>query len=135
MWYRNYNYGLCGDALKLNLLKEPEVETDPLISFKVSLWFWMATQSPKPSCDDVVTGKWTPTSEDLAAGRVPGYGVITNIINGGLEYGKGPEGDEIQANKDRIGFYERYCGLYGIDPGDNLDCYYQKPFGSGPLTL
>lgn len=62
-------------------------------------------------------------------------GVITNIINGGLEYGKGPEGDEIQANKDRIGFYERYCGLYGIDPGDNLDCYYQKPFGSGPLTL
>ncbi|CAK7329388.1 unnamed protein product [Dovyalis caffra] len=88
-------------------------------------------QPPKPSRHDVVTDNWTPTNEDVAAGRAPGYGVITNIINGGIECGKGPEGDVGNANNDRIGFYKRYCGLYGIDLADNLDCFHQRPFGNG----
>ncbi|PNT21336.2 hypothetical protein POPTR_009G141800v4 [Populus trichocarpa] len=129
----NYNYGLCGDDLKLPLLQEPElVETDPVISFKTALWFWMKPQSPKPSCHAVITGNWTPSAADVEAGRVPGYGVITNIINGGIECGQGGPN---AANEDRIGFYKKYCDKLGTTYGPNLDCYQQRPFGYGLLGL
>jgi chitinase len=124
----NYNYGPAGEAIGEDLLNNPElVASDPVVSFKTALWFWMTPQSPKPSCHDVITGQWTPSSGDIAAGRVPGYGVITNIINGGLECGFGP--DDRVAN--RIGFYQRYCDVLGIGYGSNLDCYDQRPFNSG----
>ncbi|CAL9049147.1 endochitinase [Musa acuminata AAA Group] len=121
----NYNYGPAGKAIGSDLLKNPDlVATDATISFKTALWFWMTTQSPKPSCHDVITGSWKPTNADRAAGRLPGYGVITNIINGGLECGKGSD----SRVADRIGFYKKYCDLLGVSYGDNLDCYNQKPF-------
>ena len=103
------------------------VATDAVISFKTAVWFWMTPQANKPSCHDVITGGWTPSDADTAAGRVPGYGVITNIINGGLECGHGA--DDRVAN--RIGFYKRYCDIFGIGYGDNLDCYNQTPFNVG----
>ncbi|GLT82557.1 hypothetical protein SLE2022_009210 [Rubroshorea leprosula] len=121
----NYNYGPAGNAINYNLLNDPDaVATDATISFKTALWFWMTPQSPKPSCHDVITGQWTPSATDTAAGRVPGYGVITNIINGGIECGKGPNAQVA----DRIGFYQRYCDLLKVGYGDNLDCYNQQPF-------
>ncbi|THG10327.1 hypothetical protein TEA_029337 [Camellia sinensis var. sinensis] len=130
----NYNYGQAGVALGLGLelLNNPDlVETDPTISFKTALWFWMATQSPKPSCHDVIIGNLTPTPADQLAGRVPGYGVITNIINGGLQCGRGPD----SRVEDRIGFYQRYCSdeIFDVSTGDNLDCNNQAPFGTGLL--
>ncbi|GFZ09437.1 basic chitinase [Actinidia rufa] len=114
-----------GRAIGFDLLGNPDVvATDPIISFKTALWFWMTPQSPKPSCHDVITGRWTPSGADTSAGRVPGYGVITNIINGGLECGKGsnPQAD------NRVGFYKRYCDILGIGYGNNLDCNNQRPF-------
>ncbi|KAK9164978.1 hypothetical protein Scep_000169 [Stephania cephalantha] len=126
-WYgcKNYNYGQAGRAIGVDLLNNPDLVTsDPVISFKTALWFWMTTQSPKPSCHDVITGRWTPSDADRQAGRVPGYGVITNIINGGIECGKGPN-PQVQ---DRIGYYQRYCGLLGVSTGDNLDCFGQRSF-------
>ncbi|CAN6360843.1 unnamed protein product [Urochloa humidicola] len=124
----NYNYGQAGEALGLDLLNNPDlVATNTTISFETALWFWMTPQPPKPSSHDVITGQWTPTPTDIAAGRLPGYGVITNIINGGLECGRGP--DDRVAN--RIGFYKRYCDILGVTYGDNLDCYNQTPFGFG----
>ncbi|CAL5324202.1 unnamed protein product [Camellia sinensis] len=121
----NYNYGPAGKAIGSDLLGNPDlVATDTTISFKTAFWFWMTPQSPKPSCHDVITGGWTPSSADTSAGRVPGYGVITNIINGGLECGKG---SNAQA-EDRIGFYKRYCDLFGVGYGNNLDCNNQQPF-------
>jgi chitinase len=84
----------------------------------------MTPQGNKPSSHAVITGRWTPTAEDSAAGRVPGYGVITNIINGGLECGIGQD----PRVADRIGFYQRYCGILGVGTGINLDCYNQRPF-------
>lgn len=129
--YRNYNYGQCGKAIGANLLNNPDlVATDPVISFKTAFWFWMTPQSPKPSCHDVITGRWNPSGADKSAGRYSGYGTITNIINGGLECGKGSDGRVA----DRIGFFKRYCDLLGVGYGDNLDCYNQKPFGSGLAT-
>ncbi|CAF2079526.1 BnaC01g38390D [Brassica napus] len=123
----NYNYGQCGAAIGEDLLNNPDlVSNDPVISFKTAIWFWMTPQSPKPSCHAVINGQWQPSPADIAAGRVPGYGVTTDIINGGLECGHGPDPRVI----DRIGFYQRYCGIFGVNTGDNLDCFNQRPFAS-----
>ncbi|XP_052195614.1 basic endochitinase-like [Diospyros lotus] len=121
----NYNYGPAGKAIGSDLLHNPDlVATDATISFKTAFWFWMTPQSPKPSCHDVITGKWASSPADTAAGRVPGYGMTTNIINGGIECGKGANA---QAD-NRIGFYKRYCNILGVSYGNNLDCNNQKPF-------
>ncbi|KAK7351990.1 hypothetical protein VNO80_17404 [Phaseolus coccineus] len=127
----NYNYGQCGRAIGVDLINNPDlVATDPVISFKSALWFWMTPQSPKPSSHDVITSRWTPSSADVAARRLPGYGTVTNIINGGLECGRGQD----SRVEDRIGFFKRYCDLLGVGYGNNLDCYSQTPFGN-PLLL
>lgn len=127
----NYNYGPAGKAIGVDLLKNPDlVATDPVVSFKTALWFWMTPQKPKPSCHDVITGKWSPSGADKSAGRVAGYGVITNIINGGIECGKGAN-PQVQ---DRMGFYKRYCDILKVGYGDNLDCFNQRPFGAGLLV-
>ncbi|KAJ3691323.1 hypothetical protein LUZ61_020487 [Rhynchospora tenuis] len=121
----NYNYGPCGQAIGQNLLSNPDlVATDATVSFKSALWFWMTPQSPKPSCHAVMTGQWTPSAADQSAGRLPGYGVVTDIINGGIECGKGSNA----AVADRIGFYKRYCDILGVSYGNNLDCYNMQPF-------
>ncbi|CAL8121889.1 unnamed protein product [Prunus armeniaca] len=91
----------------------------PCYFIQDSIWFWMTPQSPKPSCHDVITRRWNPSGADKSAGT--GYGVTTNIINGGLECGKGWNAKV----EDRIGFYKRYCDLLGVGYGNN-----QKPFGS-----
>ncbi|KAM4133764.1 hypothetical protein ACJW30_01G356300 [Castanea mollissima] len=121
----NYNYGPAGKAIGVDLLSNPDqVATNPTISFKTAIWFWMTPQGNKPSSHDVIIGKWTPSAADTAAGRVPGYGVITNIINGGIECGHGQD----SSVADRIGFYKRYSDIWGVSYGNNLDCYNQKPF-------
>ena len=123
--YSDYNYRQAGDAIGVNLLNNPDlVATDAVISFKTAIWFWMTPQGNKPSSHNVIINKWTPSAADRSAGRVPGYGVITNIINGGIECGHGQ--DSSVAN--RIGFYKRYCDIMRIGYGDNLDCYNQRPF-------
>lgn len=121
----DYNYDRAGRAIGVDLRNNPDlVANDPVVSFKTALWFWMTPQPPKPSSHDVITGRWRPSAADTAAGRVPGYGVITNIINGGLECGKG-NNPQVQ---DRIGFYRRYCSSLGVTTGNNLDCANQRPF-------
>ena len=121
----NYNYGQAGKAIGADLINNPDlVATDLTILFKTAIWFWMTPQANKPSNHDVIIGNWRPSAADTSAGRVPGYGVITNIINGGLECGHGS--DNMVA--DRIGFYKRYCEIMGVSYGNNLDCYNQEPF-------
>ncbi|CAI0458094.1 unnamed protein product [Linum tenue] len=123
--YSNYNYGQAGRAIGQDLINNPDlVATNADISFRTAMWFWMTAQSNKPSSHSVIVGQWTPSAADSAANRVSGYGVITNIINGGLECGHGA--DDRVAN--RIGFYQRYCSILGVSPGGNLDCANQRPF-------
>ncbi|CAI9102996.1 OLC1v1001403C1 [Oldenlandia corymbosa var. corymbosa] len=120
----NFNYGQAGKAIGQDLINNPDlVETNAVISFKTAIWFWMTPQGNKPSCHDVMTGRWTPSAADRAAGRVPGYGVITNIIDGS-ECGWGAN----QEVADRIGFFQRYCDMLGVSYGKNLDCYFQQRF-------
>ncbi|KAJ4845786.1 Endochitinase A [Turnera subulata] len=121
----NYNYGQAGNAIGADLINNPDlVATDPVISFKTAIWFWMTPQGSKPSSHNVIIGQWTPSDADRSANRLPGYGVITNIINGGIECGHGAD-DKVAS---RIGFYRRYCDILGVSYGDNLDCYNQRPF-------
>ncbi|KAM7523997.1 hypothetical protein LguiA_013899 [Lonicera macranthoides] len=121
----NYNYGQAGKAIGVDLINNPDlVATDPTISFKTAIWFWMTPQANKPSSHDVITGRWNPSAAYRSAGRLPGYGVITNIINGGLECSKGPNDRVV----NRVGFYKRYCDILGVSYGNNLDCYNQRPF-------
>ncbi|HRI63012.1 MAG TPA: chitinase [Polyangium sp.] len=115
----NYNYGFAGEAMGLPLLTNPDLVTsDGAVAFKTGIWFWITPQMPKPSCHDVMAGKWTPTGADTAAGRLPGFGMTVNIINGGLECSK-PTPTQVE---DRVKFYQRYAQLLGVDPGPNLYC-------------
>lgn len=122
---RNYNYGPAGRDLGFDGLKNPEiVANNSVIAFKTALWFWMTEQNPKPSCHDVMVGRYRPTEADREANRTAGFGLVTNIINGGLECGIP---DDSRVN-DRIGYYKRYAQLFEVDVGSNLDCANQKPF-------
>jgi basic endochitinase B len=115
----NYNYGQCGDALGRDLLSDPSAVTrDPELAFMTALWFWMTPQAPKPSCHDVMTGGFTPSASDVAAGRVAGLGLTIDIINGGLECDRPTDGRV----EDRVAFHRRYSALLGVDPGPALYC-------------
>ncbi|KAF7818071.1 chitinase 10 [Senna tora] len=121
----NSNYGPAGKALGFDGLKNPEiVANNSVIAFKTALWFWMTERKPVPSCHDVMVGRYVATEADIAANRTAGFGLVTNIINGGLECGI--PGDA-RVN-DRIGFFQRYVKLFNVDTGPNLDCAYQKSF-------
>ncbi|GMN47062.1 hypothetical protein TIFTF001_016244 [Ficus carica] len=46
----NHNYGLVGEALGIDLINNPElVATNPIVSFKTAIWFWMTRPENKPS--------------------------------------------------------------------------------------
>lgn len=121
----NYNYGQAGAALGLPLLATPEmVAADPVVAWRTALWFWMTPQAPKPSCHAVMTGGYTPSAVDTAAGRLPGFGLTVNIINGGLECNQ-PTPPQVT---DRVGFYNRFATLLGVSPGPNLTCDTQRSY-------
>lgn len=115
----NYNYGFFSTVLGIDLLADPDAITrDGVLAFRSALWFWMTPQSPKPSAHAVMTGQWTPSQTDLDGNRHPGFGMTVNIINGGLECGR----DDDSRVADRIGFFTRYTGLFGVDVGSYVDC-------------
>ncbi|KAG6543798.1 hypothetical protein Mapa_014638 [Marchantia paleacea] len=121
----NYNYGQCGVEIGEDLLTFPErVSQDPLVAFKSALWFWCTKQWNKPSCHAVMLGLWEPTETDIAAQRLPGFGLTTNIINGGQECGK----YSVEA-ESRLRRYEKFCTAFGVEPGQNLSTDNQTPFG------
>lgn len=121
----NYNYGPAGRALGFDGLRNPEiVSNNSVVSWKTALWFWMTEQKPKPSCHNVMVGRYIPTKQDLAANRTAGFGLLTNIINGGLECGIPTSASVL----DRIGYFQRYANLFNVSTGPNLDCQYQRHY-------
>lgn len=126
----NYNYGQFSEAWygnKDTLLQHPEyLSRYSVLSFASALWYWMTPQYPKPSCHDVIIGKWVPTPEDIEKGRLPGFGATVNIINGGIECGSG---EDLQKTKNRYQYYQYFCTYFHVIPGINISCKYQKPFG------
>ena len=124
----NYNYKFFSSFIYDDasiLLNEPQrVVHDGKLLMQSAVWFWMTPQHPKPSCHDIMAGVWEPTAEDIAANRLPGFGATINVINGGLEAGR-PNDSRVL---DRIGFFERYTQMLGVDTGQNVDCFDQDPW-------
>jgi len=118
----NGNYGYASDCIfgdKKVLLNNPELlETDAVIAFKAAIYFWMTPQTAKPSAHDVMIGKWLPRASDKAQGRVPGFGMTINIINGAVECG---QGESMFSMNDRIGFYKYFLQKLGATD-ENCAC-------------
>lgn len=126
----NGNYGYASDCIFGNknvLLNKPElIETDPVVAFKTAIYFWMTPQTFKPSAHDVMIGKWRPNATDRAAGRMPGFGMTINIINGAVECNKG---ENLYSMNDRIGFYRYFLKKLGTsDPDCACSCGKMKPY-------
>ncbi len=124
-----YNYGLAGEDLHLPLLQQPElVSTDGIIAFKTAIWFWMREQKPKPSCHNVICGNWQPTEEDARQNRKPGFGMVINIINGGVECNSSDP--SIQSKrKERIDFYKWFAGIMKVTVEEDCDCNGMGTYG------
>ncbi|HVB02593.1 MAG TPA: chitinase [Chitinophagaceae bacterium] len=124
----NYNYGAFSQAYFGNsqiLLQHPGLlDRNAVLSFASAIWFWMHAQPPKPSCHEVMTGKWKPSPADQAAGRKPGFGSTVNIINGGVECGAHP----LDKTRFRYRYYIYFCGIFGVSPGKHIQCTNQLPF-------
>jgi len=118
----NYNYGQVSEALygdKNILLNNPDlVISDGITAYQTAFWFWMTAQSPKPSCHDVMVGNWEPSDSDSGKGREPGFGMTTNIINGGLECNK-PTPQKVE---NRVNYYLTYIEELQTTAGNALYC-------------
>ena len=124
----NMNYGLLSQVLyadKNILLNNPDILAhEGNLGIVAAIWFWMTPQLPKPACHNAMIGTWEPTTADIAANRLPGFGVTINIINGAQEAGK-PGNSRVL---DRIGFFEKITTDFGVSMGDNVDCGNQQSF-------
>ncbi|GJW16102.1 endochitinase EP3-like protein [Tanacetum coccineum] len=95
----NYNYGPAGSSIGFDGLNNPEtVATDPIISFRTALWFWMNN-----------------VHSAILSGQ--GFGATILAING-MEC-DGGDPDTVTA---RVRYFNQYCSQLGVAPGDNLRC-------------
>ncbi|RBQ18403.1 chitinase [Spongiactinospora rosea] len=103
----NYNYKAAGDALGIDLLRNPWlVENDAAVSWKTALWYWNTQNGP---------GTMTP-HDAMVNGR--GFGETIRSINGALEC----NGGNPQQVQSRIQAYQRFVQILGTTPGGNLSC-------------
>lgn len=110
--YWNYNYGIIGDGLKVDLLNYPEyLEQNATLAFQAAMWRWMNPIKPKqPSAHDVFVGNWKPTKNDTLAKRVPGFGATMNILYGDRVCSQG----DIDSMNAIISHYLYYLDLLGV---------------------
>ncbi|MGE0321150.1 MAG: glycoside hydrolase family 19 protein [Polyangiaceae bacterium] len=102
----NYNYCAAGQALGLNLQADPDlVARDAKVAWQTGLWFWM-TQ----------TGAGSQTAHNGIVGG--SFAETIRTINGSLECNGGNPA-QVQA---RVSYYEQFCALLGVSPGNNLYC-------------
>jgi basic endochitinase B len=144
----NYNYGPA------DIYNRPDlVATDPATTWKTGLWFWMTPQPPKPSNHDIMVGNWVPTDADKALGRYPGFGMVINVINGGLECGPNlpilsissisqagntvtlTSADDIPASYQPTAGAPTYAQIAGVDPAGYNGIYRIDTYSTKQLTL
>nr|AAL30422.1 hevein-like protein [Sambucus nigra] len=116
----NYNYGLAGEAIGIDLVNDPDlVATDPIVSFKTAIWFWMTQHDNNPSLHDILIN-----ANYEASDQVPSYGVLSNIINSNSGHKSG-----LDIITTSIGYYKRYCDMLEVSYGDNLKNWFDEtPF-------
>ena len=136
----NYNYGPFSEAMYGDvrvLLDKPELVADTWLNLASAIFFFAYPQPPKPSMLQVIDGTWQPNDHDKANGLVPGFGVTTQIINGGVECG-GPT--EIAQSQNRIKYYKEFANYLKVLVPSNevLGCANMKQFdegGAGALKI
>jgi chitinase len=100
-WTTNYcsaSAAIFGDS---NVLRaDPDrVAREAWVAWATGLWYWMST------CHDPITSG-------------AGFGATVRAINGPVEC----DGRIPSAVDDRVQAYLRFCGMLGVDPGQNLYC-------------
>ncbi|KAK9049846.1 hypothetical protein SSX86_031185 [Deinandra increscens subsp. villosa] len=95
----NFNYGPAGRSIGFDGVNNPEiVATDPVISFRTALWFWMNNVHSIILSDQ-------------------GFGATIRAING-MEC----DGGNAATVSSRVQYFTQYCDQLGVAPGDNLRC-------------
>lgn len=103
----NYNYCSAGAALGYDLRAQPElVAQNATIAWATGLWFWMTQHG---------AGSFTP--HDAIIGD-HGFGETIRSINGDVEC----NGGSSEGVNSRVAFYQRFCTVLGVAPGDKLPC-------------
>lgn len=136
----NYNYGPFSEAMfgdVRTLLDKPELVADTWLNLASAIFFFAYPQPPKPSMLQVIDGTWQPNDHDKANGLVSGFGVTTQIINGGVECG-GPT--EIAQSENRIKYYKEFANYLkvAVPANEVLGCANMKQFdeyGAGALKI
>ncbi|MGO1072929.1 glycoside hydrolase family 19 protein [Lysobacter sp. CA199] len=136
----NYNYGPFSEAMYGDvrvLLDRPDLVADTWLNLASATFFFSYPQPPKPSMLHVIDGTWAPNAHDIQSGLVPGFGVTTQIINGGVECGGSAEHLQSQ---NRIAYYRDAAAYFQVPvPGDEvLGCKGMKQFdanGAGALAI
>lgn len=129
----NYNYGPFSQAIygDVNtLLERPYLVADTWLNLASAVFFYVYPQPPKPSMLHVIDGTWQPNEVDTAGGLEPGFGVTTQIINGGVECGGSVEHEQ---SENRIEYYRSFAEYLGVAvPSDEvLGCAEMDQFDSG----
>lgn len=103
----NFNYKAAGDALGIDLLRNPYlVEQDSAVAWKTALWYWNTQSGP---------GTMTPHA---AMVNQRGFGETIRSINGSIECNGGNPA-QVQS---RVAKYQQFTSLLGVAPGGNLSC-------------
>ena len=129
----NYNYGPFSEAMTgsvRTLLDNPELVADTWYNLASAVFFFVYPQPPKPSMLHVIDGTWQANEQDIAAGLTKGFGVTTQIINGGVECGGSTE---IQQSLNRIEYYKNFANFIGVTIPSNevLGCKNMQQFAEG----
>ncbi len=136
----NYNYGPFSEAMFGDvtvLLEQPNLVADTWLNLASAVFFYVYPQPPKPSMLHALDGTWVPNAHDLAGGLEPGFGVTTQIINGGVECG-GPT--EHAQSRNRIEYYRNFARELEVPlaADEVLGCANMQRFdtqGSGALAI
>jgi len=136
----NYNYGPFSEAMTgdvSTLLNNPKLVADTWYNLASAVFFFVYPQPPKPSMLHTIDGTWVPNANDVSNGLTPGFGVTTQIINGGVECGGSTE---IAQSLNRIEYYAAFSEYLGVNipEGEALGCANMKQFssdGAGALPI
>ncbi|MEU6963827.1 glycoside hydrolase family 19 protein [Streptomyces chrestomyceticus] len=103
----NFNYKAAGDALGIDLLRNPNlVQTDAAVAWKTGLWYWNTQRGP---------GTMTP-HDAIVNDR--GFGETIRSINGSLEC-NGNNPGQVQS---RVNNFKKFTQILGTSTGGNLTC-------------
>ncbi|MGL5030195.1 MAG: chitinase [Aeromonas sp.] len=125
-----FNYGPFSQIMyddAAYLLERPALVADTWLNLASAVFFYIFPQPPKPSMQSVIDGSWIPNERDISNGLVVGFGVTTQIINGGVECGGSVE---VAQSLNRIKYYKSFAEYFDLEvPADEvLGCKGMKQF-------